>query len=154
MNFRIRRAIPADLPHLVKHRRAMFEAMGHQDPIALANVDAAALDYFQEALAKDTYVGWLAEEEATGRVLGGGGIVIAHWPGHPSETHARRAWILNMYTEPDVRGQGIARKILAEILQWSRQQGFSILSLHASDAGRSLYESLGFQPTNEMRLKL
>lgn len=154
MNFRIRRATLADLPHLVKHRRAMFGAMGHQDQIALANVAAAALDYFKEALAKDTYVGWLAEEEATGRVLAGGGIVIAHWPGHPSETHARRAWILNMYTEPDVRGQGIARQILAEILQWSRQQGFSAISLHASDAGRSLYESLGFQPTNEMRLKL
>jgi hypothetical protein len=29
-----------------------------------------------------------------------------------------------------------------------------MVSLHASDFGRPLYESLGFRPTNEMRLKL
>jgi len=28
------------------------------------------------------------------------------------------------------------------------------VSLHASDDGRKLYEELGFQPTNEMRLEL
>ena len=28
------------------------------------------------------------------------------------------------------------------------------VTLHASDKGRPLYESLGFEPTNEMRLKL
>jgi hypothetical protein len=26
-------------------------------------------------------------------------------------------------------------------------------ALHASDAGRHLYETLGFQPTNEMQLR-
>jgi hypothetical protein len=37
---------------------------------------------------------------------------------------------------------------------WCRQQGFVHVSLHASRMGRPLYESLGFEPTTEMRLKL
>jgi hypothetical protein len=38
--------------------------------------------------------------------------------------------------------------------QWLKEQGFGSVVLHASDEGRPLYESLGFQPTNEMRLSL
>ena len=40
------------------------------------------------------------------------------------------------------------------ILAWLREQGLQSVDLHASDAGRHLYETLGFEPTNEMRLRL
>jgi hypothetical protein len=40
------------------------------------------------------------------------------------------------------------------ILDWCRDQGLAAVYLHASKSGRPLYESLGFEPTNEMRLKL
>jgi hypothetical protein len=36
-------------------------------------------------------------------------------------------------------------------MDWSREQGFDRVVLHASDAGRPLYEKIGFKPTNEMR---
>jgi hypothetical protein len=35
-----------------------------------------------------------------------------------------------------------------------RERGLSAVLLHASDAGRPLYESMGFTPTSEMRLVL
>jgi hypothetical protein len=31
--------------------------------------------------------------------------------------------------------------------------GLAVITLHASDAGRPLYERLGFAPTNELRLR-
>ena len=40
------------------------------------------------------------------------------------------------------------------MIDWCRKEGFSAVSLHACDAGRPLYASLGFQPTNEMTLRL
>jgi hypothetical protein len=40
------------------------------------------------------------------------------------------------------------------ILEWLAEQGIQRVALHTSDDGRSLYESLGFQPSNEMRLHL
>jgi len=39
------------------------------------------------------------------------------------------------------------------ILDWIKQQGLRSVNLHASDEGRPLYERLGFESTNEMRLK-
>jgi hypothetical protein len=49
---------------------------------------------------------------------------------------------------------GLARQLMLLMIQWLKEQGFSSVSLHASDAGRHLYETLGFIPTNEMRLRL
>lgn len=153
MEFQIREARLDDLPHLVHHRRAMFEDMGHRDPVALDRVDHASREYFTRALRDATYKAWLAELP-TGEIVAGGGIVLASWPGYPGEQLSQRAWILNMYTEPHARRQGLARRILQIMTEWCRANGFANVSLHASPAARPLYESLGFQPTNEMRLRL
>jgi ribonuclease P/MRP protein subunit POP5 len=39
-------------------------------------------------------------------------------------------------------------------ITYCRENGWPRISLHASEMGRGLYEELGFQPTNEMRLVL
>jgi GNAT superfamily N-acetyltransferase len=153
MQFHIRSANLHDLHHLVHHRRAMFEDMGHRDPAVLDRVDQASQEYFSEALRLGTYKAWLAETPER-RVVAGGGIVIANWPGYPGESLAKRAWILNMYTDPESRRLGTAKQLLQTMLAWCRNEGFRNVSLHASPAGRPLYESLGFQSTNEMRLTL
>ena len=152
MEYVIREAGMADLQELVHHRRAMFEEMGLGDAGSLDRVEEASKKYFAQALQQGTYKGWLAE--SSGTVLGGGGLVLACWPGYPGETLAQRAWILNMYTEPTARSHGVAKRLLQVMIDWCRENGFSNVSLHASDAGRPIYESFGFQPTNEMRLKL
>jgi len=153
MQFHIREADLNDLQHLVHHRRAMFEEMGYREPAVLRQVEQSSQEYFAQALRLGTYKAWLADASDT-RILAGGGIVIADWPGFPGESLAKRAWILNMYTEPAARRRGIAKQLLQTMLDWSRANGFRNVSLHASPAGRPLYESLGFQPTNEMRLPL
>jgi GNAT superfamily N-acetyltransferase len=149
-----RRAGAEDVDYLVHHRLAMFEEMGFRDPLALEGVKRASTEYFNKALRDGTYVAWLVEELDHRKVLAGGGIVIAPWPGFPGEHRAERAWILNMYTEPEARRQGIAKQLLEMITTWCRERGFSTVSLHASAAGRPLYESVGFRQTNEMRLQL
>lgn len=153
MEILIRKAGIEDVNHVLHHRRAMFEEMGFRDAGVLDSVDSLSREYFCEALRTGTYSGWLAEE-LSGRVVGGGGIVVAPWPGYPGENRAERAWILNMYTEPGARRHGVAKRLLEVMVEWCRQRGFSAVSLHASSAGRSLYESIGFHPTNEMTLKL
>jgi GNAT superfamily N-acetyltransferase len=153
MEFRIREAGSNDLRHILHHRRAMFEEMGFRDGSVLDRVDQASEHYFSEALQSGTYKGWLAEVEG-GQIVGGGGIVVAAWPGYPGENRAQRAWILNMYTEPRARRRGVAKRLLEAMLAWCRMQGFCAVSLHASSLGRPLYETMGFEQTNEMRRKL
>jgi hypothetical protein len=45
------------------------------------------------------------------------------------------------------------RRRMFEDMGFTRAE-VSSLNLHASDGGRALYESLGFAPTNEMRIDL
>jgi hypothetical protein len=39
-------------------------------------------------------------------------------------------------------------------MQWCSSNRVDVVVLHASPEGRGLYESMGFQGTNEMRMKL
>jgi hypothetical protein len=41
--------------------------------------------------------------------------------------------------------------LLRQIINWAQAEEINRLILHASEAGRSLYERLGFVRTNEMR---
>ena len=59
-----------------------------------------------------------------------------------------------MYVVAEFRRRGIAREIMGTRIDWCRAQGFHSVNLHASTDGRPLYEQLGFEATNEMRLGL
>jgi GNAT superfamily N-acetyltransferase len=150
---RIRPAEFRDLPHILGHRRAMFAEMGWTDEKVLDSMQQATDEYLRTALASGDYRAWLAQTGA-GRVVSGAGIAIVPWPGSPEFPAPRRGWILSVYTEPEFRHQGIARRLMDTIVAWCRIEGFVHVSLHASKFGRALYEQMGFQPTNEMRLYL
>ncbi len=152
-DFTIRTATVADVAIIVHHRRAMFTDMGLDDCAALDAMDATFEPYLRCALDDGTYRGWLVQT-AGGAVVAGGGLLVYEWPGNPHDARSRRAYILNVYTEPEYRRRGLARRIMHLIVEQCRAEGFGWVSLHASQVGRSLYEEMGFRPTNEMRLAL
>lgn len=151
-DFSIRAATPADVEILIHHRLGMYLAMG-VDPAVVAPLEHPSREYFSRALRDGDYRGWLVETQ-DGSVVSGGGIVISDWPSNPRDPYPRRVMILNMFTEPEFRRRGLARRLMETMIAWCREQGYRTVALHASDEGRPLYESLGFEPTNEMRLFL
>ena len=58
---------------------------------------------------------------------------------------ARRGNILNVYTQPEFRHRGLAQWVVEAALHWCKTNEVDLVTLHASDDGRRLYESLGFQ---------
>jgi GNAT superfamily N-acetyltransferase len=152
LNLTIRPATPADIPEILRQRRGMYEDMDYKDPATLSAMVDISAEYLAKALPDGTFRAWLAE--AANRVLGGGAIIISPWPAHPYDLECRRATILNVYTYPQYRRQGIARQIMQTMIAWCKHENFARITLHASPDGRHLYESLGFEASNEMRLKL
>lgn len=60
------------------------------------------------------------------------------------------ATLAGIYTAPGHRRRGIARELTLRAIQWCKQQGCVRIRLQASQAGRALYESLGFKTFHEM----
>ena len=61
----------------------------------------------------------------------------------------------SVYTAPEYRRLGIARRLMTMLLDAARELGVHRLLLNSSDMGRPLYESLGFvTPTREMEINL
>ena len=148
----IREASPTDIPEILRQRRSMYKDMHYTDSIALDAMATLSSAYLKTAMADGSFRAWLAAEGD--RVVAGGAVVISPWPAHPYDLECRRATILNVYTDPEYRRRGIARKLMQTIIAWCQREGFARVTLHASDEGRHLYESLGFEPSNEMRLNL
>ena len=147
----IRQATSSDIPVLLRHRRMMWWDIGRRDEKALEMMERAATEYFAQAVPQGSYRGFLAID-ASGKVIGGGGIVISPWPGVLGQIQAKRAMILNLYVEREHRRQGVANALMKRMIGWCRENGFCSVALHASEDGRALYEQLGFKPSNEMRL--
>ena len=65
----------------------------------------------------------------------------------------KKAYIMNMYTNPKYRRKGIAYKTLDMLIKDSKSKGIFSISLEATDMGRPLYEKYGFiKMNNEMEL--
>ena len=144
----IRHATLADLPLLLQYRRAMAEEMDGADEVAMNRMMTALEPYLRGAIPEGRWHAWMAEPG------GCSSVEIVQWvPGRLDPT-PRRAWIHSVYIERSFRRRGIGRRLTETMVAWCRKQGFGWIYLHASEQGRPLYESLGFERSTEMRLKL
>jgi GNAT superfamily N-acetyltransferase len=150
--WRVRSACYADCRALVDLRRALFRDMGYQDEVLLDCLTQNCASYFATALPRQEFRAWVAE--AGGEIVACGGVVIHYVPPTTRNLQGREAYIMNMYTRPGWRRQGIGTAILQAILDHLRTSGITVVSLHATDSGRSIYKREGFEPSSEMRLQL
>ncbi len=148
----IRRATASDASIITHHRRRMFEDMGYADYPTMAEMCTLFEDWVRKKLILGEYLGWLAVDGDA--VVAGGGLSELEWAPSLLDVRTRRVYIHNVYTEPDYRRQGLARRLMVAMLDWCREEGIMAVSLHASDEGSALYESLDFKQTNEMRAVL
>jgi GNAT superfamily N-acetyltransferase len=152
LRWTIREAAISDIPEILRMRRGMYEDMGYDDAAKLEGMVSVSSGDLKKHMGDGSFRSWLAWDG--GRVVAGGVVIISPWLAHPYDLECRRATILNVYTDRDYRRRGIGRALMQTMIDWCRAEGFARVTLHASDDGRHLYESLGFAPSNEMSLKL
>jgi GNAT superfamily N-acetyltransferase len=146
---RYRRAGPHDIGTLVDHRHRMLLETGLGSVRELFAHDREYRRWVRPRLASGEYMAVLAER--AGVPLGSGGL---WWRKDiPRPGYGRRAspYLASMYTEPEARGQGIASRIVRELLDLARAGRANRVNLHASVMGLPIYERLGFERTREMR---
>lgn len=126
----------------------MFRDTGQSDE-ALKTMTLHFREWLRPRLEDRSYFGFIAYEN--GVPVAGIGLMLIDWPPHPAHpTTDKRGYVLNVYVEPEFRGQRLARELMrladAEFLK----RGVQFAFLHATEKGRGLYAGLGWQGTTEM----
>jgi GNAT superfamily N-acetyltransferase len=87
---------------------------------------------------------WVAERE--GRLVSQIWVQVIHKVPRPGrfEGHNRYGYVTNVYTEPDLRGQGIGGRLLERVVQWAREQRLEFLVVWPSEESVRFYERGGF----------
>ena len=144
-------ATVADAELISAHRRAMFSEMRGTAADVLDRVEQSHTIWLKRMVPEGRYLGWIASDG--GIPVGSAGLLILDWPPHPFDPEGEfRAYLLNVYVDPNYRRRGIARDLVEACMEAARSRGIRVVTLHASDAGLPLYKMLGFKATNEKML--
>ena len=105
-------------------------------------VEKESYEYYKNALETGEHIAYLVYDNET--FIGAGGVSFYQvMPTYHNPT-GKKAYIMNMYTAPAYRRQGIAFHTLDLLVKVIRKQGVSQITLEATEMGRPLYEKYGF----------
>jgi GNAT superfamily N-acetyltransferase len=154
-DFFLRPVTADDIATVVGFRTRMFRELGWRDETRLLAVEPLFAAYLEEALPSGACSGWIAEHPGADGALQPAGTVVLVWQRVPPTVRnlaGIQAYALGMFVEPGLRRRGVARALMTRSIDCAADRGASLITLHASDLGRPLYERLGFTLTSEMRL--
>ncbi|MDB5069253.1 MAG: GCN5-related N-acetyltransferase [Candidatus Eremiobacteraeota bacterium] len=152
MSYAIRRATPDDAALLAEHRARVWREVGDWDAESMAAQVPVWTAWIHDAVADGAYVSFVAEEN--GEAIASGSLLVhaaLPRPGWPSDREGR---VQSVYVVPHARRRGIARALMAEVMDYARAAMLIRLTLHPSDDARPLYTALGFDQLDEMGLRL
>lgn len=139
-----RRANLNDIEKLVELRKKQLVDEGLEPNI---DIDKELSAFFREMLSKGRLIQWLVEDDA--EIIACGAVIFYDFPPSYTNKTGKKAYIANMYTNVQYRGQGIAKNLLSKLVEDVRVSGISRIWLVASKMGRPVYKKFGFKETDE-----
>ena len=143
MDLYYKRAGLDDIDVLTKTRVMVLRVANKLDDTAdMHEVEIEAYAYYAHALKDGSHAAYLVYDGD--RIVGAGGISFYQVMPTCSNPSGQKAYIMNMFTHPDYRRQGIAYHTLDLLVKEAKGRGVTAISLEATDMGRPLYEKYGF----------
>ena len=153
----VRMASSADIDLLVKVRFDYFAAEKWEvSPEQKAIIESSLRRYYPAHLGRDFFAAFM---EADGDIASVAFLAVAEMPANLGTPTGKYGTVLNVHTYLGYRRKGYAAAALNAIIDIAKEQNLSYVGLSASEAGKLLYEKLGFrepEPSHftEMRLSL
>jgi ribosomal protein S18 acetylase RimI-like enzyme len=127
----------------------MFLDMGKPDDERIRQVVQAFVVWVAEAIRRERYIAWIITAP-DGEIVSNAGMLLLEWPPNTRDLGSTRGYIMNVWTHPDYRRRGLARRLMETVLVEAKCRKIVVTALHASDEGRGLYEQLGYRQSREM----
>lgn len=148
MNLTYKRATIEDIDILTETRIKVLRAANKlSNDIDMSEVEKQSYDYYKKALCDGTHIAYLIFDENC--FVGAGGVSFFQVMPTYHNPSGKKAYIMNMYTHPDYRRNGIAYKTLDMLINDTKCKGVTSISLEATAMGRPLYEKYGFVKMND-----
>ncbi len=151
--FEYKKATLEDIDELVRTRIIVLRAANRlSEDVDMSLVEKESFAYYKHALESGEHIAYLVYDNGT--FVGAGGVSFYQVMPIYHNTTGKKAYIMNMYTAPEYRRQGIAFHTLDLLVKDAKEQGVTQIVLEATDMGRPLYERYGFvKMEDEMELK-
>lgn len=148
----LREAGAEDIDCIAAGHVKMFAEMMHRlgkrlEPEIAQEMHECMRDKLLAEIPAKTCRAWLIEIDC--QAVSTGALSILSLVPSPYDLGCRTGYIHSMYTEPDHRHRGYARRILECIIGFCDSANLRRITLNASDQGRGLYRGLGFEPAGE-----
>jgi GNAT superfamily N-acetyltransferase len=132
-----------EIDAMVQHRiNYLIELQGERDEKYKNQLKKELSRFFFKSIAEGSFIAIVAKIED--QVIGYGGMIIKQIPGDLNKSSYLEGEILNMYTIPVARRQGVGSLILKQLLQIAEKKGISKVALHTSKDSEKIYRSFGF----------
>lgn len=150
--FRIYRAGVEDVKTLVEYRiRFALELGGDQTKEKIEELQDQMLLYFEKATTDQSCISVIAKRN--NEVAGIGSIHFRETPGNFKNPSGKWGYIMNMYTLPAFRRNGIGTRIINMLIEEGKNMGVTAFELHATQAGEPVYLKNGFELHREPTLR-
>ncbi|MBQ2125589.1 MAG: GNAT family N-acetyltransferase [Spirochaetales bacterium] len=148
MALNYKKATIADLEILTETRIEVLRAANKlSDDVDMREVKKQTLEYYKNALKDDSHSAYLVFDADT--FVGAGAVSYFQVMPTFHNPTGKKAYIMNMYTKPSYRRQGIAFKILDLLVTEAKVKGITAISLEATQMGKPLYTKYGFVKMND-----
>ena len=146
----LRRVTPDDVPIVVRFGSLMFQSMGETDMSWMPNAEQV----LRQGLSRGQMMAVVAEDQERHDVVSS--AVGVQWDRLPSPNNhsGRGGYVQYVWTEPDFRGLGLARRVLMELIDWFREVGVANVDLHATSVAEPIYRAIGFAEMDNAALRL
>lgn len=137
------RATNQDIEQLVQLRIAyLTEDYGVLDEKELEIIKRDLPHYFMQKLNQNifAYVARNGQEIVSCALL-----LVVEKPMSPAFINGKTGTVLNVYTKPESRKNGYARKCMDMLLAHASDMRLRVVELKATEDGYSLYQSIGFK---------
>lgn len=140
---RVRKLGKEDIDLLIKIRMDyLFAEKGVFSDEEVQDIRKKLEEYFTKYLNKG-FIAMIAENE--NEVLATAFMSMVERPPLIAFSSYLVGTVYNVFTYPQYRGQGIATKVMNELLSEAKLLGVVAVDLMSTEKGKSLYKNLGFQ---------
>lgn len=150
MSIEYRKLCMSDLEVFISMRINQLREEGAKEDIDLR---PALRDYYTRHISDGTFVSWLAVDGE--KIVGTSGMSFVEKPPYFGCPSGKMGLLSSMFTDPEYRRRGIAKKLLSLVVEEAREYGCGTVQITASDMGVLLYTDFGFVHNgNFMQYKL